>query len=135
MATEQKTSMDASPAGLGVNRYLYFGWAAMALVIAVVFNQIAEFVWGFFGRVNDWILMAASVVVGVGAVLYGYRHPVIAPLSKEIVSELGKVTWPTRKETYYATLVVIITSIVCSIILGIFDTTWSYLTDLIYLSE
>jgi preprotein translocase subunit SecE len=134
MAVEQK-SMDASPAGLGVNRYLYFGWAAAALVVGAVFNQVAEFVWSYFGRVNDWILLMASVAVGVGAVLYAYRHPVVSPLSKEIVSELGKVTWPTRKETYYATLVVIVTSIVCSIILGIFDATWSYLTDLIYLSE
>ena len=134
MAVEQK-SMDASPAGLGVNRYLYFGWAAAALVVGVTFNQIAEFVWGLFGRVNDWMLLGASAGVGVATVLYAYRHPVVSPLSKEIVSELGKVTWPTRKETYYATLVVIVTSIVCAIILGIFDAAWSYLTDLIYLSE
>lgn len=134
MAVEQK-SMDASPAGLGVNRYLYFGWAAATLVVAVVFNQVAAFVWGFFGRVNDWLLLAASVAVGVATTVYLYRHPVVSPLSKEVVSELGKVTWPTRKETYYATLVVIVTSIVCAIILGVFDAMWSYLTDLIYLSE
>ena len=134
MAVEQK-SMDASPAGLGVNRYLYFGWAAAALIVAVVFNQVAEFVWGFFGRVNDWVLLAASAIVGTGAAMYAYRHPVVSPLSKEIVSELGKVTWPTRKETYYATLVVIVTSIICAIILGVFDAMWSYLTDLIYLGE
>jgi preprotein translocase SecE subunit len=134
MAVEQK-SMDASPAGLGANRYLYFGWAAAALVIGVSFNQIAAFVWGFFGRINDWLLLLASVAVGVGTTLYLYRHPVVSPLSKEVVSELGKVTWPTRKETYYATVVVIVTSIVCAIILGFFDAFWSYVTDLIYLSE
>ena len=134
MAVEQK-SMSESPAGLGVNRYLYFGLAAAAMVLAVVFGKIGEFVWGLVGRPNDWILIAASVVVGVGGVAFAYRHPVISPLSKEIVTELGKVTWPTRKETYYATLVVIITSIVCAIILGLFDAMWSYLTDLIYLSE
>ena len=134
MAVDQK-SMAASPAGLGVNRYLYFGWAAAALVAAIVFGKVAEFVWGFFGRPNDWILIGSSVLAGIAAVAYGYRHPVISPLSKEIVAELGKVTWPTRKETYYATLVVILTSIVCAIILGVFDAAWSYLTDLIYLSE
>lgn len=134
MAVEQK-SMSEAPAGLGVNRYLYFGWGAAALIVAVVFGKVAEFLWGFFGRPNDWILIASSVLAGAGAVAYAYRHPVISPLSKEIVTELGKVTWPTRKETYYATLVVIVTSIVCAIILGLFDTMWSYLTDLIYLSE
>jgi len=134
MAVEQK-SMDASPAGLGVNRYLYFGYAAAALIVAVLVMKIGEFVWALFGRPNDWALIGGGAVLGVAAAVIGWRHPVLAPLSKEIVTELGKVTWPTKKETYYATIVVLVTSVIAAIILGVFDAMWSYLTDLIYLSE
>jgi len=50
----------------------------------------------------------------------------------EVTNELRKVTWPTRKETQAATLVVIVTVIVAAIFLGLFDAIWSWLTSLIY---
>ncbi len=46
--------------------------------------------------------------------------------------ELKKVTWPTRKETQAATIVVIVTVIIAAMILGAFDTVWSFFTDRIY---
>ena len=59
---------------------------------------------------------------------YGVRT-----LATEIVNELAKVTWPTRKELSASTVVVIILSVIASIILGLFDFFWSWATDLIYL--
>ena len=50
----------------------------------------------------------------------------------EIVVELSKVTWPTRKELSASTVVVIILSVIASIILGLFDFFWAWCTDLIY---
>ena len=49
----------------------------------------------------------------------------------DIVSELRKVTWPTRKETSQATVVVIITVIIAAIFLQIFDALWSRVTGYI----
>ena len=46
----------------------------------------------------------------------------------ETKTELKKVTWPTRKETFAATIVVIVTVLVSSVILGIFDSVWGWLT-------
>ncbi|HEX7409855.1 MAG TPA: preprotein translocase subunit SecE [Candidatus Binatia bacterium] len=39
----------------------------------------------------------------------------------EVWSELKKVHWPTRKETYAATLVVVIITIILAVFLGVVD--------------
>jgi preprotein translocase SecE subunit len=53
-------------------------------------------------------------------------------LSDEVIIELRKVSWPTREETYYSTLVVIITVLIMAAILGLFDAIWLKVTNLIY---
>ena len=47
-------------------------------------------------------------------------------------AELRKVTWPTRKETWSQTIVVLIVSIIAAVILGVYDAVWSHITDLPY---
>ncbi|MCP4601434.1 MAG: preprotein translocase subunit SecE [Proteobacteria bacterium] len=78
----------------------------------------------------------AVVVGGAGAAgltVYLWRHPKVNRLALEIVTELSKVTWPTRKELSASTVVVIILSIIAALILGLFDFFWAWATDLIYL--
>ena len=48
---------------------------------------------------------------------------------EDIVSELKKVTWPSREETSYLTMVVIIVSLVVGAALGIIDIFFSELID------
>ena len=50
----------------------------------------------------------------------------------EVCVELSKVSWPTRKETWSQTVVVLIVSVIAAIILGVYDAVWSHITDLIY---
>ena len=47
----------------------------------------------------------------------------------DIVSELRKVTWPTRRETSNLTVVVLIVSIAVAAILGGADIAFSYLVE------
>jgi preprotein translocase subunit SecE len=47
----------------------------------------------------------------------------------DIISELRKVTWPTRQETAHLTLVVIIVSILFGIVLGAADLGFSWLIE------
>ncbi|HJM89482.1 MAG TPA: preprotein translocase subunit SecE [Dehalococcoidia bacterium] len=47
----------------------------------------------------------------------------------DIISELRKVTWPTRQETAHLTLVVIIVSILFGIVLGSADLGFSWLIE------
>ena len=47
------------------------------------------------------------------------RGSLLRPLwARDIISELRKVTWPGRSEVYHLTLVVVVVSIFCGIILG-----------------
>ena len=50
---------------------------------------------------------------------------------KEVRSELTKVTWTTREELIYSTLIVILVSIVLSIFIGIVDVGLSNLAALL----
>ena len=75
-------------------------------------------------------LIGAGIAVSLG--LYLWRHPVVNRLVIEIVTELSKVTWPTRKELYSSTVVVIVVSIISALIVAAFDAFWSWVTGFIY---
>jgi preprotein translocase subunit SecE len=47
----------------------------------------------------------------------------------EIWSELRKVTWPTRDETAYLTMVVIIVAVIVGVALGAIDVAFNELVD------
>ncbi len=47
----------------------------------------------------------------------------------EVVSELKKVTWPTREETTRLTIVVIVISVVIGVALGIIDRVFTLLFE------
>ncbi|MBI4312907.1 MAG: preprotein translocase subunit SecE [Chloroflexi bacterium] len=49
----------------------------------------------------------------------------------EVVSELKKVTWPTRQETMRLTLLVIAVAGAIGAVLGLLDITFSQLLDLL----
>ena len=42
------------------------------------------------------------------------------------------MTWPTRAETRVATIVVVVLTLVCSVILAMMDLFWSNVTDWLY---
>jgi preprotein translocase subunit SecE len=82
-------------------------------------------------RPREWMSIIIGVLAGAGTALYMWRHPKVNRLAVEVVTELSKVTWPTRKELSASTVVVIVVSIIASIILGVFDMFWAWATDLI----
>lgn len=73
-----------------------------------------------------------GMLVGVGAVVFTLKHAPSYTYAEEVVAELRKVTWPDRKETQTATIVVIVTTLVIAAILGVFDLVWAKLTGFIY---
>jgi preprotein translocase subunit SecE len=116
---------------------MYFGGI---LIIGWLFIRIVETVWTSL-NLNiaavpppiPWVGFVVGGAGSVGLAIYLWRHPKVNHLALEIVAELAKVTWPTRKELSASTVVVIVLSIIASLILGLFDFFWSWCTDLIYL--
>lgn len=77
-----------------------------------------------FGQIDyRQIIWPALLGVALGLVvflLYSYRVEIITYL-RETRTELGRVSWPTRREATDLTIIVLITIIVSAIVLGLFD--------------
>lgn len=121
---------------MGLNKYVHLMFALGGLLLSTVLVQATEATWRYFarylGKPNDMVVWLLGGAVGVGVAYYFWRNERVFGLATEVVSELKKVTWPTRKETSAATVVVIVTVFVCALFLGAFDLIWSWSTDLIY---
>jgi preprotein translocase subunit SecE len=123
-----------------VQKYLYSGYFLAGCIVAFITHQIVVRIWGEgrqfalgSSRIGvDTIATVVGVVMAVLAVILAWRNNRIRTLSQETVDELAKVTWPTRQETYGATVVVLVTSIVSAVMIFMLDRFWSWLTDLIY---
>jgi preprotein translocase SecE subunit len=68
------------------------------------------------------IVIAAAVAVGT------YSWSKTRLFTGEVAEELNKVNWPTWPETKVNTLVVIVTSVIAALILGVFDMTFGMLS-------
>lgn len=62
------------------------------------------------------------------------KLPNVAPVQflKEVVTELKKVTWPTRAETIKLTVVVIAISLIVGLFIGGLDITFLKITTLLF---
>jgi preprotein translocase subunit SecE len=86
-------------------------------------------VWGYFAKPNDLVLNLGSLLVASAAAYLAYRNESVFASVHDITKELEKVTWPTRKETSAATIVVLVTVLVSAVILSSFDALWAGLTN------
>ncbi|MGB5415610.1 MAG: preprotein translocase subunit SecE [Polyangiales bacterium] len=130
----------ARPTGtLGVERWVQFAYAACAITLAWFLIKSSTAVWTILADNVDAVPEPNATVIAVGAGLVAFISAVIAYRSSrihtfvlEVCVELSKVSWPTRKETWSQTIVVLIVSVIAAIILGVYDAVWSHITDLIY---
>ncbi|MBT8466338.1 MAG: preprotein translocase subunit SecE [Deltaproteobacteria bacterium] len=130
----------ARPTGtLGVERWVQFAYAACAITLAWFLIKSSNAVWTILADNVDAVPEPDSTIIAVGAGLVAFISSVIAYRSSrihtfvlEVCVELSKVSWPTRKETWSQTVVVLIVSVIAAIILGVYDAVWSHITDLIY---
>ena len=70
-------------------------------------------------------------VLALALGIYAWRDEKLKRSSHEVVEELRKVTWPTGPETQTATTVVVISTILISFVLWMYDIFWVWTTGLI----
>jgi preprotein translocase subunit SecE len=58
-----------------------------------------------------------------------YRNERVFSSVVDVTRELEKVSWPTRKETSAATVVVLVTVLISALILSSFDALWAFFTN------
>jgi preprotein translocase subunit SecE len=95
-------------------------------------DKVISIVWDKFAEPPPELVTVIALALGAAGSMALYRTPKVKKAANEVVSELAKVSWPSRKETQVSTIVVIITSLIAAIIVGSLDAAWSKLTDLIY---
>jgi preprotein translocase SecE subunit len=126
------TAKAAQPKTLGLARWVQMTFMAAGLLLLWVLDKVITIGWDRFAEPEPTIVTLVAAVIATAVTLTLYRNPKISRVSHEVVGELAKVSWPSRKETQVSTLVVIITSIIAAAIVGAFDAAWSAITDLIY---
>ncbi len=116
---------------MGPNKYVHLMFAVGSLLLAFLLSKTGDWVWSYFAKPNDLVINGGALLVGVAVGFAAYRSERVFAAAVDVTRELEKVTWPTRKETYAATVVVIVTCVIASLIFTGFDTIWSYLANLL----
>jgi preprotein translocase subunit SecE len=130
--TSERLETTGGSVVLGLTRWVQYVFVVGAAFSLWFLDKVATLIWQNFAEPPAALITAGSVIISIGAAIALYRNERAHTLVAEVVGELAKVTWPTRKETYASTIVVIITSLLAAGIVGAFDFVWSFLTDLLY---
>ena len=117
---------------MGNTKWVHLMFAAGGLLLAYLLVNATEWILGYFFKPSDLLVLPLALGVAGVATYVSWRNKNLFTKCQEIVLELMRVTWPTRKETSAATVVVIITVIIFSMFLGLFDMIWSWATGIIY---
>lgn len=113
-------------------KWVHVMFAVGGLLLAWLVAKTGDWIWSYFSKPDSLIVGAGAVAVAGVATLIVWRNEYVFGLASEVVGELGKVTWPDRKQLLNSTIVVIVTTIVSALLLGLFDGIWSWATRIIY---
>lgn len=116
---------------MGPNKYVHLLFVVGGLILAYLVARTGEWIWSYFGKPRDLILNGGALLMAGLVTLSLYRNERVFGAAVDVTRELEKVTWPTRKETSSATVVVIVTVAVSAMILATFDFVWGRLADLV----
>lgn len=123
-------------------KWTFVMFAAGGIILAFLLNKTGMWAWDFLsttdlagdyvGKPNSLIVALFAVLLAVGALVMAMKNERLYELAGEVTTELSKVNWPSREETVASTIVVVVTVIVSSVFLGIFDFIWHWAARLIY---
>jgi preprotein translocase subunit SecE len=122
------------------SRWAHASFAVFAVMTAWAFSHAVEDAWGFlwaaapqyFGRPNELIAKAIGAVSGIGLMVWVWSRPNYFQFICDVATEVSQIVWPTRAETRAATIVVVVITLICAVILSLMDAFWSRLTDWLY---
>jgi preprotein translocase subunit SecE len=114
---------------MGSNKIVHLMFAVGALLAAFLLSKAGDWVWSYFAKPNDLVINGVAVLVAATAAVVAYKNERVFAAATEVTRELEKVTWPTRKETSAATIVVIVTVAIAALVLTAFDYVWSLIAN------
>jgi preprotein translocase subunit SecE len=130
--TALDTTAESHVKPLGIVRWVQVAFMGLALFLLWLLDKIATLVWQMFAEPNPTLVSVGAALVGGLTSVVLYRNARVHQVTSDVLGELTKVTWPSRRETQAATIVVIIASVIAAVIIGVLDAAWSAVTDVIY---
>ena len=79
----------------------------------------------------EWIVRGAALLVAAVLFLGLYSNDRVNQFMNEVLVELGRVSWPTQRETANSTFVVIAMVLISGVILGFLDYFWTVLLKMV----
>ncbi len=131
-APEPSIEGEVAMRAFGLQRWVHAVFFVMFALSFWLLDKIITLVWEIWAEPSEVVVTVASLGAAAAFALGLYKHEPTKRMADEVVGELSKVTWPSRKETSSSTVVVIITSLIAAAIIGGFDFIWSAITDLLY---
>lgn len=118
------------------SKVLTMSFAAFAAVVAVTISVLLRALGAAFGVVarlsdSDMIRHGMPVLIGIAIFAVLQFNPRVLAWGDEVVSEIRKVVWPSRKDTTAMTIVVVIMVIISSVIVTSFDFVSGYLVRIL----
>lgn len=114
---------------MGSNKIVHLMFAVGTLLAAFLLSKTGDWLWSYFAKPNDLVINGGALLIAAGIALVAYRNERVFAAATEVTRELEKVTWPTRKETYAATIVVIVTVAIAALVLTAFDAVWGKIAN------
>lgn len=113
-------------------KWVTLSYLAVAALLAFVALQLGQKLVGAYDlearvRNAELLLRGFSVLAGLVLFIALYRSEQATQFMTEVVVELSRVTWPTRKETSAATVLVVIMVVISGLFLGLLDYLWTVL--------
>jgi preprotein translocase subunit SecE len=101
------------------------------VVFAVLLETLAAVGTGGFGRLvqQDVVRVGMPVVIGFLTFVILQSTRSVTTWADEVVTEIRRVVWPSRKDTVAMTWVVCVMLIICGVIFGLLDVTWGAVID------
>ena len=103
----------------------------IGIVTSVLMETLAAIGTGAFGQfvAQDLVRHGLPVALGIGAFAYLQMNKGVHAWGDEVVTEIRRVVWPSRKETVAMTVVVCVMLVISGILFGILDVTSGAVID------
>ena len=95
----------------------------LGLVTFVLVDTLAALTTGGLSRTlsQDIVRHGLPVVVGLGAFIFLNVHKGVRSWSDDVATEIRKIVWPSRKDTFAMTIVVCVMVLISGVALGMLD--------------
>ena len=97
----------------------------IGIVVSVLMETLAAVGTGVFGKfmAQDFVIHIFPVAVGIASFAALQMNKGIHAWGDEVVTEIRRVVWPSRKETVAMTIVVCVMLVISGLLFGLLDVT------------